>query len=203
MIADRSNEFPVDLDQDEQGCLVVTDAKLLIRPARPGQYHRDAWYDTARVYWILDLGRYDASYITHIVTDVTAVRAHRRLDRLFSNFVNDYCKAKIWVDSRVNYIGAGGKVLHTASYGMEDGSYELNINVYCKDFMPDASDWRNLLGYVVNQEPDQPVGRDDLEAYLATQNGPGHTTPIVVVRPAPETETADGFTARGFNVTVG
>lgn len=194
-----SNEL--DLTQYNVGpsALIVTDAKLLTRPAVPGQYPASVPYDSGRIRELLDYGDLDGDGTWYIVTELDVDAAHKLLDRVFYTYIDYYCMAKTWLDACVSYIGADGTLQRMEAYGFEEGP-TLRIVVYCAGSLPDPSNWNFLLEMVTGVIPGEPVAANALEDYLGTQARllPGYdTTSVVVMRPEDD---EDGFSARGFSV---
>lgn len=127
-------EYPIDLDTATDsratGSVIISDARLLIRPAVPGQYPASVKHDSAHAYRILDLGN-DMSiyYQWHIICQEDPAAAHELLDRVFYAYVDASCQ-ELWCDARVCYI-VDGKTVQVKEYGFDDGRYTMIFNVYC------------------------------------------------------------------------
>lgn len=123
-------EFPINLDIDAEGLgnLIITDAQLLIRPARPSQYHQVP-HDSAHAYGILNLGNDMGVYNWHIISHIDVRSTQRLLDRVFYAYV-DGCCLQLWCDAIVDYSVDFDEVA-TKEYGFEDGEYTMRFIVHC------------------------------------------------------------------------
>lgn len=165
-------EFPVDPDTDVEGLgnLFIADARLLIRPARPGQYPASVRHDSVYAYRILNLGNDMGLYDWHIISQSDPEITSRLLGQVFYAYV-DACCFELWCEARVDYI-VDGETVRVERYGFEDGEYMMFFNVHCNvvedDFMvtlmdkyvgrpvvairPDSSErGYEARGFIVNQ----------------------------------------------------
>lgn len=167
-------EFSVDLNDlynEPVGTMIITDAKLLTRPAVPGQYPKGYSHNTAHAYQLLSLGNDNGMYQWHIICQGNTSTAHQLLDRVFSAYVQACC-LQLWCDARANYI-VDGKTVQTNEYGFADGQYTMTFNVYCG------------------------TAYDQVDGFIATLTA-GMTGKFVVVQPD---VCEPGFNIRGFAVT--
>jgi hypothetical protein len=127
-------KYPIDLntvtDSRATGSVIISDARLLLRPAVPGQSPSDMEYDSAHAYLLLDLGN-DMSphYQWHIICQGDPTAAHELLDRVFYAYVDASCLERR-CDARVRYI-VDGKAVQVKGYGFEASCYTMVFNVYC------------------------------------------------------------------------
>ncbi|MDB5170012.1 MAG: hypothetical protein JWN82_408 [Candidatus Saccharibacteria bacterium] len=205
-----ANEFAIDLDPEDgygQGILLVTDVRLLLRSAVPGQYHYTVPYDSNNIIRVLNLGDEGNVDAWHIACELPFTETMNQLDKLFSCYADYYTMSKIWVDLRVNFFGANDTILHTEIYG--GGEDAITFNIYCQEFWDTGSlataNWAPLLRIYlgVGRPFREFVGYDQIEAFLSevTPGGTNFHVPYVVVRPDDTSE--DGFKARGFMVHYG
>jgi hypothetical protein len=131
MAVKTTSDFPIDLADESEGLgtLIVTDARLLIQPAVPGQYPASANHDSGHAYGVLRLGNDAGRQPMHIVFSGSPARAHALLDQVFHTFV-DACCFEQWCDARVFYMVEDVKA-DCHEYGFEDGSYTMIIYVWC------------------------------------------------------------------------
>lgn len=148
-----TREFEVSLDSEGLGTLLVTDLGLMLRPAVAGQYHRDSPHDEGRIAQIMNLGDTgDYNLEWHVVTDLPAAEAHRKMDRAWHAYFDGYCMGKVWIDANVTYIGPEGSTLLTHGYGFDDGEVNGTVYVYGREFWdwcgtghPGLDSWSDLL----------------------------------------------------------
>ena len=212
-----TQEFAVSPHVDEEGAglLLVTDAKLLVRPAVPGQLHQ-VRHDTAHFAAVMDLGDVADGWgiITwHVVTDLPAAQANCLLDRGWYAYFDGYCMGKVWIRAIVNYIGAGNATLGSHEYGFTDGQIHGDVNVYCREYWeglaadqadPAGADWAPLLRehIIGSGRITEPIALARLEEALGRGLPLGfelNVQQLVVVRPSQE---APYFTARGFHLVA-
>jgi hypothetical protein len=207
-----TEEFQIDELGEGLGQLLLADAGLLVRPPQQGQYHARVPLDTGHFAQVMDLGDVEDGFgdITwHIVSSLTVDEAHKLLDRGWYAYFDGYCMGKVWIDARVCYVGADGKVVKTQGYGFSDGEARGTVYVYCREYWesrgnadPTQSDWADLLStHVIGSNLIQgPIAFDQVEETLA------HGLPyvidtdvqrIVVARPSSDDL---GFTVRGFKL---
>ncbi|HEV7235738.1 MAG TPA: hypothetical protein VGN15_06130, partial [Ktedonobacteraceae bacterium] len=136
-VQSQPHTFEVKLDAESVGTLLVTDLDLMVRPASAGQYHAQSPHDSGRIAAIMNLGDDDSNGwdpTWHIATRLDAQRAAEHMDRAWYAYFDGYCLGKSWIDATVSYIGAGGQVLFTRGYGLDDANIVGNVQVYCQEF---------------------------------------------------------------------
>lgn len=129
-------EFSIDLDDNPVGIgsLIISDARLLVRPAVPGQYPASVRHDSGHAYRVLNLAHDYDSHVCHIVFDGTPEEARKLLDRVFYAYL-DVCCMELWCDAEVMYFEQGD-LAFTTHHGFTDGSYTLSYYVHCN--VPEA-----------------------------------------------------------------
>ncbi len=207
-----THEFEVDLDEEGQGTLLLTDLELLFRPTPTTEkLYRQSPFDDAHIWRIMSLGDDDSGgygITWYVATRLPASQAASRMHHSWHAYFNGYCAANVWIDVDVCYIGAGGRTLFTRGYGFSD-DYNVRgrVYVYCREFWEEldpsgdsaVADWRLFLKRLAPSE--QPVRLDQLEERLAAGLSVGYPgiSRLIVVRPA---ENPNGYTARGFELIV-
>lgn len=170
----HTTEFTVDLDEEGQGDVIITDARLLVQPRRvPGQYPASVGHDTGHAASILALGNDGDTPYWHIISPLSVQETDHLLDRVFYAYV-DGCCLELWCDAIVSYIVNCDENFLDKRYGFEDGSYTMHFNVYCG------------------------ISPDKIEEFLPEIVGCLNRNRYIVVRPD---STEQGFVAQGFETT--
>lgn len=169
-------EYPIHPDKNVKGIgrAIIADARMLVRPAVPGQHPAGVTHDTAYAYQILNLGNdMYSEEPTHIVCQEDPEAAHELLDPVFRAYVETSCR-EYWCNARVDYI-LGDKVVLTKEYDFEDRryiKYTMTIAVHCG------------------------VAADQAEEFIAPETGEW-ADGLIVIRPD---SSEQGFSVHGFAV---
>lgn len=201
LVAERDGEYGL-------GTLLVTDLSALVRPiAGHDPYYRQAAHDVGHFGRIMDLGDWDSYGSPHwyIVTSLPAAKAKALLAEPLRCYFDSYCACKVWIDVQACYIGFDGKVIDRDQFGFSDAGMDGGVTIYTREYLesqspggdPAQADWADLLRGITNWDfNDVPILLDQLESRLS---GNPNIEPLVIVRPS---DTPQGFTARGFNITL-